>query len=132
MKKRIIKRLCCDANTGALRVCETSAEIYEYKGYQFGLCWEYDTFDNRIQAIELQTGYSVGYVCRTGTKSPKKDLLKRIEYLVDSNKIEPAISMAIKNTEHRRKNLEKRIRELEMERDCCAYPMNERFNFQSK
>lgn len=125
IKKHKIKRVIMDYTSDYSRTIEVEAEIYEYKGLQFGIYWE--NKHKAIQAIELQTGCSLGkpVSCR-GTKSPKKDLLQRIAHFVDNSNWESAISYVQKSREQERMALNEQIHELEQRRDCLVFPLNER------
>jgi len=125
IKKHKIKRVVTDSTSNAMRPVEVEAEIYEYKGFQFGIFWK-DQPEKVIIAIELQTGYSVGEVPRQGTKSPKKDLLQRIAHFVDKSNYETAISFVRGCFERRRWELNVQIHKLEQERDRLVFPINER------
>jgi len=125
MKKHKIKRAAIDDLLGDMFTVEVEAEIYEYKGLQFGIYWEGQS-EKAIIAIELQTGYSVAAVPRQGTKSPKKDLLQKIAHFVDKTNYEVAISRVISEREQHRRTINDQIRKLEQQLDCWVFPINER------
>lgn len=114
-----------DGMTGEPYISKVEAEIYEYKGFQFGIYWS-NHHKKNIRATELQTGRSIAQVYCSGTKSPKKDLLRRIEFLVDNMNLEHAISKARNDIETTRRNLDEQIRALEQKRDCFVFPLNEK------
>lgn len=126
IKRHKIKRVKIDYISGYKHAVEVEAEIYEYKGLQFGIYWENQQQGKAIIAIELQTGYSVGTISCRGSKSPKKDLLQAIAYFVDKANYESAISRIRESIEQERMALNEQICKLEQERDCLVFPINER------
>lgn len=123
MKKHKIKRLATAAS-GDICVVEVEAEIYEYKGLQFGIFWTKNRKD--ILAIELQTGCPVGEFAYTQTKTPRKDLLQRIACFVDEYNYKQAISLVRDRIAKKHEELNVRIHELEEKRSRLVFPLNER------
>lgn len=124
MKKHKIKRLVTDMESGDKHTVEVEAEIYEYKGLQFGIYWPIRR--TSIRAIELQTGCSVGEFSYVKTKTPRKDLLQLIAHFVDKANCEQAISWVRDDLAQRRWEFNVQIHELEKKRDCLVFPINER------
>lgn len=126
MKRREIKRIKFDSITDKPSVVETEAEIYEYKGYQFGIFWGHIGLGAYIFAVELSTGLTASYRARCGTKSPKKDLIQEIMRLVDENDFEAKMLFAKNTIEKKRKEYDDKIRELLKERRSFELPINEK------
>ena len=113
-----------DAYSDKIRPTLSDAEIYEYKGVQFGILW--DDKKECIMAIELQTGHSAAVVSRQGTKSPKKDLLSKIAYFVDSTDYKQSIRDIEQEYADLQENIDKQIRELQKQREWYNFPINEK------
>lgn len=101
-------------------IAQVEVEIYKYGGFTFGFDWRINEFGKKeLYATELYTGAKVTSICIDDSKTPRRDVVKEIQKLVDNGKIQEAIDSTKKYVAKYRESLEKEIANLPV------FPMNE-------
>lgn len=124
MKKKTIKIVEKDFFSAfKYTIKDIDAELYEYGGYKFGIYWDVDCFGKRtISAFILETGTLLAVVKES--KSPKREILNRIEELVKDGSCERAICRMRDEYKFTQQAIIKKISSLEAQRDELNFPIN--------
>ena len=88
---------------------KVNAEIFKYKGFEFGLYWDCKNDRTVIKAVELKTGCLVKSFSKIESNKPKKELIEFIKDKVDNGELKKRLEETRYRLERYRQALEEEV-----------------------